>query len=114
MPKHLPQADAAGEALAKVSGGASYGTLLDSVAGMGATAHILGGAVIAKDASAGVIDSDHRVCSAIRAFECSTGQLCRRTSGSSSCHDHRHGRTCHVALVRWLTVKGSEPDPATG
>ena len=61
VPKHLPQADAAGEALAKVSGGAAYGTLLDSVAGMGATAHILGGAVIAEDPTAGVIDADHRV-----------------------------------------------------
>ena len=28
---------------------------------MGATAHILGGAVIAADAESGVVDSDHRV-----------------------------------------------------
>ncbi|MGB2738843.1 MAG: GMC oxidoreductase, partial [Candidatus Nanopelagicales bacterium] len=61
VPKHLPQADAAGGALAEVSGGAAFGTLLDSVAGIGATAHILGGAVVADDRESGVIDADHRV-----------------------------------------------------
>ncbi len=61
VPKHLPQADAAGGALAEVSGGSAFGTLLDSVAGIGATAHILGGAVVADDRESGVIDADHRV-----------------------------------------------------
>lgn len=61
VPKHLPQADAAGIALADVSGGEPYGTLLDTVMGMGATAHILGGAVIADDPAGGVIDSDQCV-----------------------------------------------------
>ena len=61
IPSHLPQADAAGVAVAQASGGAAYGTLLDSVFGVGATAHILGGAVIGDSPEAGVIDTDHRV-----------------------------------------------------
>lgn len=61
IPAHLAQADAAGAALAEVSGGRAYSTLLESVLGIGATAHILGGAIIAPDASTGVVDSEHRV-----------------------------------------------------
>lgn len=61
VPAHLPQADAAAAALAEVSGGIAFGTYLDSVAGIGATAHILGGAVVAPDPNSGVIDTDHRV-----------------------------------------------------
>ncbi len=61
IPSHLPQADAAGLALAQVSGGTPYGTLMDSVAGVGATAHILGGAVVGADAASGVVDIDQRV-----------------------------------------------------
>ena len=60
-PTHLPQADAAGRAMAEVSGGRSYGTFMDSLAGIGATAHILGGAVVGGDPERAVIDSDHRV-----------------------------------------------------
>ena len=47
--------------MARAGGGAAYGTLLDSLLGIGATAHILGGAVIAPDPTTGVIDTDHRV-----------------------------------------------------
>ncbi|MEI6621687.1 MAG: GMC oxidoreductase [Actinomycetes bacterium] len=61
IPAHLPQADAAGAALAQASQGEPFGTYLDSVAGVGATAHILGGAVIGPDPTSGVIDADHRV-----------------------------------------------------
>jgi cholesterol oxidase len=61
VPAYLPQAEAAGRAVAEVSGGTAYTTLLESVLGTAATAHILGGAIIADDASQGVVDSDHRV-----------------------------------------------------
>lgn len=61
IPTHLPQADAAGAALARVSGGRSYTTVLESLLGIGATAHILGGAVIAAGPEGGVVDADHRV-----------------------------------------------------
>lgn len=61
VPSHLPQADAAGAALAQVSGGRSYSTFLESLLGVGATAHILGGATIGPDPSSGVVDSDQRV-----------------------------------------------------
>lgn len=60
-PSFLPQADAAGRALAAASGGRAFGTALDSLLGVGATAHILGGAVIADGPHAGVVDADHRV-----------------------------------------------------
>ena len=61
IPAFLPQADAAGVAVAAASGGRAYSTVLESLLGVGATAHILGGAVIAADAESGVVDSDHRV-----------------------------------------------------
>ncbi|MEZ5184419.1 MAG: GMC oxidoreductase [Candidatus Nanopelagicales bacterium] len=61
VPVFLPQADAAGRAVAEVSGGRAYSTLLESLLGVGATAHILGGAIIGPEPSAGVVDADHRV-----------------------------------------------------
>ena len=56
VPVSLPQADAAGRAVAAVSGGRAYTTVLESVFGIGATAHILGGAVLGE-----VVDSQQRV-----------------------------------------------------
>lgn len=56
VPVSLPQADAAGRAVAQASGGRAYTTLLESVFGVGATAHILGGAVLGE-----VVDDQHRV-----------------------------------------------------
>ena len=61
VPVHLPQADAAGQAVAKVSGGTAYTTVLESLFGVGATAHILGGAVLGPDPTRGVVDAEHRV-----------------------------------------------------
>ena len=43
--------------MAAASGGTPYGTLLDPVLGIGATAHILGGAVIAPTPDDGVVDA---------------------------------------------------------
>jgi cholesterol oxidase len=57
----LPEADAAGQAVAEVSGGRAYATVLDSLLGMGATAHILGGAVLGPDRDSGVVDPDLQV-----------------------------------------------------
>jgi len=56
VPVSLPQADAAGRAVAQVSGGRAYTTVLESVFGIGATAHILGGAVLGE-----VVDAQQRV-----------------------------------------------------
>ena len=61
VPVRLAQADAAGRAVAQVSGGTAYTTLFESLLGVGATAHILGGAVLGPDADSGVVDPDHRV-----------------------------------------------------
>jgi len=61
IPTYLPQASAAARAVAEASGGTPYGTLLDPVLGVGATAHILGGAVIATTPEHGVVDTAHRV-----------------------------------------------------
>jgi cholesterol oxidase len=61
VPAWLPQADAAGRAVAEASGGTAYSTLLESVLGMGATAHILGGAVLGATPDTAVVDSEHRV-----------------------------------------------------
>ncbi len=61
IPTYLPQANASARAVAAASGGQAYGTLLDPLLGIGATAHILGGAVISTSPDAGVIDPQHRV-----------------------------------------------------
>lgn len=61
VPTYLPQASAAGRAVAAASGGGAYATLMDPVLGVGATAHVLGGAVVAASAADGVVDTDHRV-----------------------------------------------------
>jgi cholesterol oxidase len=61
IPTYLPQASAAARAVADASGGTPYSTLLDPVLGVGATAHILGGAVIAPSPDQGVVDAHHRV-----------------------------------------------------
>ena len=61
IPTYLPQASAAARAVAEASGGTPYSTLLDPVLGVGATAHILGGAVIAPSPDQGVVDAQHRV-----------------------------------------------------
>jgi cholesterol oxidase len=60
-PVFLPEADAAGHAVAAASGGTAYGTLLESVLGTSATAHILGGAVVAASPDEGVVDTSHQV-----------------------------------------------------
>lgn len=61
VPTYLPQANAAARAVARASGGTPYGTLLDPLLGIGATAHILGGAVIGASPREGVVDTAHRV-----------------------------------------------------
>lgn len=61
IPAYLPQAEAAGRAVAEVSDGTAYTTLLETLLGTGATAHILGGAVMGDGPDDGVVDSEHRV-----------------------------------------------------
>ncbi|MFN8147319.1 MAG: FAD-dependent oxidoreductase [Candidatus Nanopelagicales bacterium] len=61
VPTYLPQANAAARAVARASGGTAYGTLLDPLLGIGATAHVLGGAVIGATPDEGVVDPEHRV-----------------------------------------------------
>jgi len=61
IPTHLPQANAAARAVARASGGTPFGTLFDPMLGIGATAHILGGAVLAATPLDGVVDPAHRV-----------------------------------------------------
>jgi cholesterol oxidase len=61
IPTYLPQANAAARAVAAASGGTAYATLFDPLLGVGTTAHILGGAVIARSPADGVVDPAHRV-----------------------------------------------------
>ena len=60
-PTYIPQAVAAGRAVAQASGGRAYGTALESVLGVSTTAHILGGARIGDSASSGTISPQHEV-----------------------------------------------------
>ncbi|MCU0284473.1 MAG: GMC family oxidoreductase [Candidatus Nanopelagicales bacterium] len=56
----LPQANAAARALARASGGQPYGSIA-ALFGMGATAHILGGARLGADPATSVCSPDHEV-----------------------------------------------------
>jgi cholesterol oxidase len=60
-PAYLPQASAAGRAVAAASGGTAYGVWIDSLLGRAATAHVLGGAVVGEDPSRAVVSTDHEV-----------------------------------------------------
>lgn len=60
-PSYLPQANAAARAFAKVSKGTPLNILLESVGNLSVTAHILGGAVMARDPAHGVVNVDHQV-----------------------------------------------------
>ena len=60
-PSYLPQANAAARAFADASGGTPLNMLMESIGNQSVTAHILGGAVMAADPSAGVVDASHEV-----------------------------------------------------
>ncbi|SDW25875.1 GMC oxidoreductase [Marinobacter mobilis] len=60
-PSFLPQANAAARAVAQASNGVAQNTVIESVANMSVTAHVLGGAVISDSAKNGVIDTNHQV-----------------------------------------------------
>ncbi len=60
-PSYLPQANAAARAFAEASNGTPLNTLMESVGNLSVTAHLLGGAVMAASAEAGVIDVNHEI-----------------------------------------------------
>ncbi|MCX6028972.1 MAG: GMC family oxidoreductase [Chloroflexi bacterium] len=60
-PAYLPVANDAARAFAKVADGEPLNVLLESLANLSFTAHILGGCHIGRSAEDGVIDADHQV-----------------------------------------------------
>jgi cholesterol oxidase len=60
-PSNLPVANAVTRAYADASGGRPLNLLGESVGGLSVTAHILGGAVMGRDAGEGVVDARHEV-----------------------------------------------------
>ena len=60
-PTFIPVANEAAEWMAKRIGGMPQSSVLEAVAGIPTTAHILGGAVIARSREEGVVDARHRV-----------------------------------------------------
>jgi cholesterol oxidase len=60
-PDKIPAAYAAARWFAERVGGDAYSSVPEAVLGIPITAHILGGAVIAKDATSGVVDSRNQV-----------------------------------------------------
>ena len=58
---NLPESIALTEAYSKIINGKPTSFAMETLAGMPSTAHILGGAVMAKDESEGVIDENNRV-----------------------------------------------------
>lgn len=61
LPTHLPLSVEVSREMASLADGLPQAQLLDSVAGLGMTAHPLGGAVIGATADDGVVDAEHRV-----------------------------------------------------
>ena len=59
-PTFIPMANEATEWIAKHTGGIPQSGVLEALANIPTTAHILGGAVIGRDASTGVVDARHR------------------------------------------------------
>lgn len=57
---NLPEANASARALAEASGGTAYGSVL-AHAGLGATAHVLGGARLGIDPATSVVSPEHEV-----------------------------------------------------
>ncbi len=60
-PTYIDAANRAAAWLAERTGGTAQSMILEAAANIPTTAHILGGAVIGRDATTGVIDTDHRV-----------------------------------------------------
>jgi cholesterol oxidase len=60
-PTFIPVANYAAEWIAKQYGGIPQSSVMESIANVPTTAHILGGAVIAGDPTQGVVDARHRV-----------------------------------------------------
>jgi cholesterol oxidase len=60
-PAYLPEANRAVRAFAEVSGGVPHNLLPESLLGMSVTAHILGGCVMAREQTSGVVDDRHEV-----------------------------------------------------
>ncbi|MBA3747838.1 MAG: GMC family oxidoreductase [Solirubrobacterales bacterium] len=61
MPTFIPIANKAAEWIAKEIGGVPQSSLMEAIASIPTTAHILGGAVIARSPEEGVVDGRHRV-----------------------------------------------------
>ena len=60
-PTFIPVANQAAAWIAEQTGGLAQSSIMEALANVPTTAHILGGAVIGADASAGVVDRRHRV-----------------------------------------------------
>jgi cholesterol oxidase len=60
IPTYIPIAQRFAEWLAERTGGVAQGSLSEALANVPSTAHILGGAVIGRDAEAGVVDARQR------------------------------------------------------
>ena len=60
-PSHLPVASRTAQVIATQTGGQAFDTALASLGNMAATAHILGGCNMGRDAQHGVISADHEV-----------------------------------------------------
>ena len=60
-PTFIPVANEAAEWLAAHTGGIAQSMVLEATANIPSTAHILGGAVIGKDAGSGVVDRHNQV-----------------------------------------------------
>ena len=104
-PTFIPVANEAAEWLAKHTGGVAQSGLFESLANIPTTAHILGGAVIGRDAASGVVDRHNRVFGYQQPARLRRRRDAGQSGGEPVADDHRHRRTCdepHPAgRARW-------------
>ena len=80
-PTFIPVANQAAEWIAERTGGIAQSSIMEALANIPTTAHILGGAVIGADPSRGRRRRAASACSATRTCWSATARWSRRTSG---------------------------------
>ena len=91
-PTYIDAGNKAAEWLAKRTGGIAQSMILEAVANIPTTAHILGGAVIGRDAASGVVDRSQprvRLSESARLRRLGDAGQSRRESVADHHGDHR-------------------------
>ncbi len=104
--------------LAEHTGGVAQGVVLESLANIPPTAHILGGVVIGRDISTGVVDRHNRVFGYQNLLVCDGGRRAGQSRREPRADNHRHNgkrNESYPARLSGARVKMARPaDSAAG